>query len=54
MLATGKALMVTLAVAVLEQVPFEKLQVTVYVPAVLVTRLIAPVPALMTSPAVEL
>ncbi len=46
--------MVTLVVAVLEQAPFVKLYVTVYVPGVLATRSMVPVAALIDNPAVEL
>ena len=47
-------MIVTEVVVVLLQVPLVKLYVTVYVPAVLVNRLITPVVVLMLNPAVEL
>ena len=50
----GKALIVTLAVVVLLHVPLLKLYVTVYVPAVLAPKFIAPVLEFILKPDVEL
>ena len=55
MLAVGAAVIITLAVVVTaEQVPAAAIvYVTIYVPAVLVLGMIAPVLALMLKPVVE-
>ena len=54
MLALGAAVMVTLAVALTAEQPAAAIvYVTVYIPAVLVLGMIAPVLALMLKPAVE-
>ena len=54
MLAIGAAVMVTLAVALTAEQPAAAIvYVTVYIPAVLVLGMIAPVLALMLKPAVE-
>jgi hypothetical protein len=51
MVAVGNALIVMLAVVVLLQVPLLKLYVIVYVPGVLVAKLMAPVAAVIETPA---
>src|SRR6202790_1240786 len=51
MVATGSALIAMLVVVVLLHVPFVKLYVIEYVPRVLVAKLIAPVAAVMETPA---